>query len=109
MDVISWVVHSRTQAGEGVSVCFVVRLWGSRGVVGLDEGELTSWHSPLAPRLIGPTRLGSMRECPEESQEMVGGVPASVEINSTHSTRVSLFFFPTLKIHFTLKIPDTQK
>ena len=93
MDVISWVVHSRTQAGEGVSACLVVRPLGSKAVVGLDEGKLTSWHSPLAPRLIGPTRLGSMRECPEESQETVGGVLASVEINSTHSRRVSFFFF----------------
>lgn len=99
MDVISWVVHSRTQAGEGVSACLVVRPLGSKAVVGLDEGKLTSWHSPLAPRLIGPTRLGSMRECPEESQETVGGVLASVEINSTHSRRVSFFFFFFFPLH----------
>lgn len=87
MGVISWVVHSHLQT------CLVVRPLGSKGVVELDEGELTSWHSPLAPRLIGRTRLGSMRECPEESQEKVGGVPAGVEINSTHSRRVAFFFF----------------
>lgn len=95
MSVISWLLHSPIQAGEGASACLVVRPLGSKGVVKLDEGELTSWHNPFAPRLIGPTRLGSMRECPEESQEKVGGVPASVEINSTYSRRV--FFFLHLR------------
>lgn len=109
MGLISWVLHSHVQAREGASACLVVRPLGSKGVVELDEGELTSWHNPLAPRLIGPTKLGSVRECPEESQEKVGGVPAGVEINSTYSRRVFFFSLSTLKIHFTLKIPDMQK
>lgn len=82
------MVHSHKQAGKGpssfqTSASLVVRPLGSKGVVELGEGELAFWHNLFAPRLIGPTRLGSMRECPEESQEK-GGVPVCLEINSTH-------------------------
>lgn len=77
--VHSWGGPSSIQT----SATLVARLSGSKGVMELGEGELAFWQGPFAPRLIGPTRLGSIRECPEESQEKVGGVPACLEINST--------------------------
>lgn len=66
------------------SASLVARPLGSKGEMELREGELALWQGPFAPRLTGPTRLGSIRKCPGESQEKVGGVPACLEINSTH-------------------------
>lgn len=62
---------------------------------------------PTCPQAYWTNKARLHEGVPRRKPRKGGRGPCGVEINSTHSRRV--FFFSTLKIHFTLKIPDMQK